>query len=288
MTNRLNTEQTRLRKVLHTIARQAQHASLTGALHGGETACVRQYNNILTRLQATGVLDDAIYRAAFSPLPEDANYDEIGISAGLLERCFDGALEDAEDDNSHAYRAAHHILVVVGKMAERASLTGHLEGGRSRLVGHYNAVQAGLNAVGVLPEGLFDMLEVESGTLGEVSVSAQQLAAYVEDGFDDPDPQLPDIPRTGRELLDIGQLVREAMPEWMRAEVAPHVEAAHEIQRVMDDLQSGRLADPDEISRRLAAIRQPRIPGAPVPPTPPTPPSPPKPPPPRSEPDEPR
>lgn len=273
MTDRPNTEHARLRKVLHTIARQAQHASMTGALDGGETRCVRQYNHIARHCIGEGLLDDPVYRAAFAPLSEDAGYDAIAVSAGLLDKCLDGAHEDAEEGATHPYRSAHHILRAVGKMAERASMTGHLGGGRSRLAGLYNAVQGSLGATGVVPADLFDALDEESGTMGEVAVAAQQLAAYVEDGFDDPDPQLPDVPRTGRELKDIGELVREAMPEWMHAEVVSSVDMMQrEITKVVEDIQADKLTDIEEIRRRMAAIQQPRIPSPPSPPTPPVPP----------------
>lgn len=274
MTGPRNTEHERLRKVLHTIGRQAQHASLTGALEGGETRSARQYNHIVRTFLHEGVLDDPVYRATFTPLPDDAGYDAICVSAGLLEGCLDGAIEDAKHDRTHAYRSAHHILRAVGKMAEKASVTGHLSSGRPRLAGHYNALQNSLTTAGVVPGNLFDALDEEAGTMGEVAVAAQQLAAYVEDGFGDAEPQLPDVPRTGRELADIGQLVREAMPDWMRAEVAHSVsEIQHEIQRVMEDIEQDRLTDQQEIHERMAAIQQLGASSRPAAPTPPTPPS---------------
>jgi hypothetical protein len=273
MTERTNGEHARLRNVLHTIARQAQHAAITGALDGGEARCVWQYNHIARHCIGQGLLDDPVYRATFAPLPNDAGYEAICVSAGLLEKCLDGAHEDADNDTRHPYRSAHHILQAVGKMAEKASVTGHLAGGRARLAGLYNAVQGSLGATGVVPEDLFDALDEESGTMGEVAVAAQQLAAYVEDGFDESDPQLPDVPRTGRELKDIGQLVREAMPEWMHAEVVSSVDMMQrEITKVVEDIQADKLTDVEEIRRRMAAIQQPRIPSPPTPPTPPTPP----------------
>ena len=273
MTERTNGEHARLRKVLHTIARQAQHASITGALDGGETRCVRQYNHIVQTFLNDGLLDDPVFRATFAPLAEDAGYEAICVSAGLLDKCVEGAQRDAKDGEVGAYRSAHHILRGVGNLAEKASLTGHLHGGRSRLAGLYNAVQSSLAATGVVPTDLFDALDEESGTMGEVAVAAQQLAAYVDGGFDDPDPQLPDVPRTGRELKDIGELVREAMPEWMHAEVVSSVDMMQrEIRKVVEDIQADKLTDVEEIRRRMAAIQQPRIPSPPTPPTPPTPP----------------
>ena len=268
MTGRPEGDRARMRNVLRTIARQALHASLTGALEGGEARSARQYNHILRVLVADGLLDDTVYRAAFALLPEDTGYDGIGMSAGLLQQCLEGL--------SHPYRSAHHVLRGVGKMAENSSLTGHLSGGRPRLVALYNGVETGLVAAGVVPSGLFDPLDDERGTMGEVAVAAQQLAAYVEEAFDDAEPQLPDVPRVGRELQDIGDLVREAMPDWMRAEVEDRAEAVRgEIQSVVADIQAARLTDPDEIAQRIAAIQPP---GAAAPPSPPSPPSPPTPP----------
>ena len=153
MTARPDGDRARLRNVLRTIARQAQHASLTGALQGGESRSVGQYNHIVEVLISDGLLDDPVYRAAFAPLPEDTGYDGIGMSAGLLQKCLDGAQEDAEEGLAHPYRSAHHILKAVGKMAEKSSLTGHLSGGRPRLVALYNAVESSLVAAGAAPGG---------------------------------------------------------------------------------------------------------------------------------------
>jgi hypothetical protein len=283
MTARPDGDMRRLRNVLRTIARQAQHASLTGALDGGQARCVGQYNHIVGALFSEGLLDDSVYRAAFAPLPEDTDYDGIGVSAGLLQMCLDSVEEDVEEGVAHPHRSAHHILRAVGKMAERSSLTGHLSGGRPRLVALHNAVESSLVAAGALPSGLFDPLDDDDGTMGEVAVAALHLAAYVEDACEEGEPQLPDVPRVGLELHDIGDLVREAMPQWMRAEVETRAETVREevreeVRGVVADIHAGRLTDPDEIARLIGAIQQPRVPSPPTPPTPATPATPPTPP----------
>jgi hypothetical protein len=70
----------RLRKMLGSMAELAQHASLTGSLEGGAAVAVRRYNGILQQLEQRGILKDSF----FSPLPDKAGFDELGVDCTLL------------------------------------------------------------------------------------------------------------------------------------------------------------------------------------------------------------
>ena len=70
----------RIRRVLRETARLAREGSLTGSLQGGMRNAVRQYNQILRFLEERG----AVPAGFFLAIPEDANFDEVGIAAAQL------------------------------------------------------------------------------------------------------------------------------------------------------------------------------------------------------------
>lgn len=73
-------EQQRLARVLSGIEKTAREASLTGQLSGGQAVAIRQYNAIVERLERTGTLPEGV----FVPLPEGAEFDEVGVAASGL------------------------------------------------------------------------------------------------------------------------------------------------------------------------------------------------------------
>lgn len=70
-------ERDRLIRALRGLGQAAREAGLTGQLAEGREVAIRQYNAILTRLQAAG---DAPVDL-FQPLPESASFDSAGLSA---------------------------------------------------------------------------------------------------------------------------------------------------------------------------------------------------------------
>ncbi|MCA1596316.1 MAG: hypothetical protein LC772_07815 [Chloroflexi bacterium] len=80
------------------MAQNARNASMTGALREGVRAATTQYNAVRQYLEGAGALPPGF----FPPLPEDASFDEVGISASQLE----SFLEEESDDAQDAQRAA--------------------------------------------------------------------------------------------------------------------------------------------------------------------------------------
>src|SRR5262249_12927520 len=54
-------------------------------------SCVQQFNAILAHLERTGAVPEGL----FSPLAEDATFDEVGVAAALLS----GGLEEEEEED---------------------------------------------------------------------------------------------------------------------------------------------------------------------------------------------
>jgi hypothetical protein len=84
-----NGEIRRMRRLLREMEKIAKESSLTGAFEKGARSCGQQFNGILAHLERTGAVPAGI----FSPLGEDATFDEVGVAAALLA----GSLDEEED-----------------------------------------------------------------------------------------------------------------------------------------------------------------------------------------------
>jgi len=80
------------KNLLRELAELAEHASLTGAMSGGEKSAVRRYNQALATLQDEGVVP----RGLFAELPADTQYGELAVECKLLLASIKG--DDDESD----------------------------------------------------------------------------------------------------------------------------------------------------------------------------------------------
>jgi hypothetical protein len=132
-----------------------------------------------------------------------------------------------ESNNNHTeLRRIIRMLERTVKMAEGASLTGAMSGGKEFAVRSYNSTVEHLTRSGEVPAGLFPPLS-EDTNLDAVGIASAQLAEYLSAG-------LPEVEAQGAGgqpgrilgdgnvffniggLGDIGELVREHLPEWLR------------------------------------------------------------------------
>jgi hypothetical protein len=115
------------------------------------------------------------------------------------------------------------LLESTTKMAEHASLTGTLKEGQKVSVRQYNAILDRLREIEEIPGTLFPPLE-EEASFDEVGVACKQLAAYLQEEEEPAKsrprerPFLEDSPiiNIGGDLKDLGQLIRDALPEWVQ------------------------------------------------------------------------
>lgn len=88
--------QQELRALFHMLdhtAKIAEDASLTGAFSGGETRCITQFNNTLTRLREL----DAVPEGLFDELHAEASFGQIGIACHQLAAYLNEGLDTTED-----------------------------------------------------------------------------------------------------------------------------------------------------------------------------------------------
>lgn len=78
--------------LLNEIAELCEQATLTGTLHGGAPRVVARYNQTLQWLDQTG----AVAPGFFQPLPQHADYGEIGVEARMLASYIKGPSKERE------------------------------------------------------------------------------------------------------------------------------------------------------------------------------------------------
>jgi hypothetical protein len=72
------------RRLLNEIAEMCENASLTGSLSGGANRTAQRYNTVLKHLIGGGSVPEGL----FSPIPENAEFGEIGVEARMLAGYF--------------------------------------------------------------------------------------------------------------------------------------------------------------------------------------------------------
>jgi hypothetical protein len=119
------------------------------------------------------------------------------------------------------------LLEKTAKLAQDASLTGSLAGGKDFAIRSYNSVLQHLTQSGEVPAALFQPL-ADSASIDDVGFASAQLAEYLREGLPETAQGQGQSGHPGRILGDgnvlfnigslgeIAELVRENLPEWLR------------------------------------------------------------------------
>ena len=118
------------------------------------------------------------------------------------------------------------LLESTAKIAQDASMTGMLEEGVKASVRQYNAILERLKETEEIPDALFPPLEGDASfdvSFDEVGVACKQLVAYLQEEEEPAKARRPKggdfhspIINIGGDLKDLGELIRDALPEWMK------------------------------------------------------------------------
>ena len=104
-------ERDQLVRVLGTLYKTAEHASLTGAFRKGSTDAAGYYNRVLARFVERGDVSHAL----FPSLDEHASFDQVGVAAKLLA----GYLFDDSPRRSKEVRLDFDGLSHLGEVGKR-------------------------------------------------------------------------------------------------------------------------------------------------------------------------
>jgi hypothetical protein len=118
------------------------------------------------------------------------------------------------------------LLDKTAKVAEHGSLTGSLNSGKAYAVRSYNSMRQHVVTSGQAPESLFPALPENAG-LADVGIACAQLAEYLRAGLPEPPRRHGgkgaflkagegDVIISLGDLGDVGEMVRERLPEWLR------------------------------------------------------------------------
>jgi hypothetical protein len=127
--------------------------------------------------------------------------------------------------NENELRRIVRMLEKTTSLAENASLTGSMSGGREFAIRSYNSVLQHLSSTGEIPAALFPPLP-ETASLDEVGIASAQLAEYLRAGLPEAEKQAGEGEGMklgdGNVFFNIGSLgeiadmVRENLPDWLR------------------------------------------------------------------------
>lgn len=85
------------------------------------------------------------------------------------------------DNNSMDLRKIRRLLRETTRLAERASMTGSLQGGGRIAIRQYNAIRNHLQDNEVIPDSLFQALDEDEATFDELGVVTGMLDSYLEE-----------------------------------------------------------------------------------------------------------
>jgi hypothetical protein len=98
-------------RMLASIAKTAEQASLTGAFAEGKGIAIRQYNAILKRLSEIGEIPEGL----FPELNEETSFDEVGVACKQLAGYLEGVIESEErEERTEKVFSGDKILVNIG------------------------------------------------------------------------------------------------------------------------------------------------------------------------------
>jgi hypothetical protein len=166
-------------------------------------------------------------------------------------------------------RKYRRLLRETTRLAERASMTGSLQGGGRIAIRQYNAIRNHLQDSGIIPEDLFQELDEDEATFDELGVVTGMLDSYLEDddeagveaeterGLDDGES------RRGRRWKRHGPWGPEAAQFW------GNPQALRDLQQLGEEMREHL----PELLKMRDMMRGPHPPTPPTPPAPPVPPT---------------
>ncbi len=122
-------EVAQLRRLLHRMADLAEHASQTGSFKGGAQGSVRRYNAVVERLEDL----EAVPEDVFQKLDEDdANFDELGAEARLLEEYLEDEEQRTADPAAGPKKMDMQMIVGLAPFMDKQELAALLRAAMSQ------------------------------------------------------------------------------------------------------------------------------------------------------------
>ena len=144
-----------------------------------------------------------------------------------------------ERESQREIRRILRLLETTARIVETSAITDHFSEGEERCARQFNNALNLLAELEAVPDGLFEPLETNA-SFGDICFACHQVSAYVREGCVD-DFDLEHMKKTiGDELKDVGEVVRQSMPSflkdiWSGQTEADDVDAAETVEVTSDE-----------------------------------------------------
>ncbi|MYC76854.1 hypothetical protein F4X10_13905 [Candidatus Poribacteria bacterium] len=109
------------------------------------------------------------------------------------------------------------LLEMTARIIETSAITDQFSGSEERCARQFNNALELLTDLGAVPDGLFEPLENDEASLGDICFACHQVAAYVKESCADDFVDFTQIKKTiGDELKDVSEVVRQSMPTFLK------------------------------------------------------------------------
>ncbi len=145
-----------------------------------------------------------------------------------------------ERESQKEIRKVLRLLETTARIVETSAISDRFMDGEERCARQFNNALNLLSELGAVPEGLFEPLEVDDATFGDICFACHQVAAYVKEGYVD-DFDFDHMKKTiGDELKDVSEVVRQSMPSflkdmWSGQAQENHVDTAETVEVTSDE-----------------------------------------------------
>ena len=147
------------------------------------------------------------------------------------------------------------LLEMTARIIETSAITDQFSGSEERCARQFNNALELLTDLGAVPEGLFEPLENDEASLGDICFACHQVAAYVKESCADDFVDFTQIKKTiGDELKDVREVVRQSMPSffkdvWSGQTQENDADAPETVEIVSDDEE-----DATAVEQRIAKL----------------------------------
>ena len=121
-----------------------------------------------------------------------------------------------ERESQKEIRRILRLLETTARIVETSAITDHFSEGAERCARQFNNALNLLTDLDAVPDSLFEPLDIDDASFGDICFACHQVSAYIKEGYVD-DFDLDHMKKTiGDELKDVGEVVRQSMPSFLK------------------------------------------------------------------------
>ena len=121
-----------------------------------------------------------------------------------------------ERESQKEIRRILRLLETTARIVETSAITEHFSEGAERCARQFNNALNLLTDLDAVPDSLFEPLDIDDASFGDICFACHQVSAYIKEGYVD-DFDFDHMKKTiGDELKDVGEVVRQSMPSFLK------------------------------------------------------------------------